>query len=107
MYYAEAIAWAERNGIVNGVSETEFAPDRAIAREELAAILYRYAAYKGYDATGQRRPERPLHGRGDHQPLRGGRHAVGQGAEDDHPGRDHHHRWRPRAAPSAPRWPPC
>ena len=51
MYYAEAIAWAERNGIVNGVSETEFAPDRAIAREELAAILYRYAAYKGYDVT--------------------------------------------------------
>ena len=34
-----------------GVSESEFAPDRAITREELAAILYRYAAYKGYDVT--------------------------------------------------------
>ena len=42
-----------RNGIVNGVSETEFAPDRAITREEMAAILYRYAEYKGYDTTGR------------------------------------------------------
>ena len=51
MYYADAIAWAKDNGIVNGVSDTEFQPDRAITREELAAILYRYAAYKGYDVT--------------------------------------------------------
>ena len=53
MYYAAAVAWAEESGIVNGVSESEFAPDRAITREELAAILYRYAAYKGYDVTAR------------------------------------------------------
>ena len=52
MYYAEAIAWAKENGIVNGVDATQFQPDRAITREELAAILYRYAEYKGYDTTG-------------------------------------------------------
>ena len=53
MYYAPAVAWAEESGIVTGVSESEFAPDRAITREELAAILYRYAAYKGYDVTAR------------------------------------------------------
>ena len=53
MYYAEAIAWAKENGIVNGVDATQFQPDRAITREELAAILYRYAEYKGYDTTGR------------------------------------------------------
>ena len=53
MYYAEAIAWAKENGIVNGVDAIQFQPDRAITREELAAILYRYAEYKGYDTTGR------------------------------------------------------
>ena len=53
MYYADAIAWAEQNGIVTGVSETEYQPERAITREEMAAILYRYAGYKGYDTTGR------------------------------------------------------
>ena len=50
-YYADAVAWAAANGIVNGVSETSFAPDDSITREQLAAILYRYASYKGYDVT--------------------------------------------------------
>ena len=50
-YYADAVAWAAENGIVNGVSETSFAPDDSITREQLAAILYRYASYKDYDVT--------------------------------------------------------
>lgn len=52
MYYADAVGWAAANGIVNGVSETRFAPDDPIIREQLAAILYRYAQFKGYDVTG-------------------------------------------------------
>ena len=51
MYYADAVDWAAANGIVNGVSETAFAPDDPITREQMAAILYRYAQFKGYDVT--------------------------------------------------------
>ena len=50
-YYADAVAWAEANDIVNGVSETAFAPDEPITREQMAAILYRYASYRGCDVT--------------------------------------------------------
>lgn len=50
-YYADAVAWAAENGIVNGIRETAFAPDQVITREQLAAILYRYAQYKDYDVT--------------------------------------------------------
>ena len=50
-YYADAVGWAAANGIVNGVSETAFAPDDRITREQMAAILYRYAQFKGYDVT--------------------------------------------------------
>ncbi len=50
-WYAGAVAWAAVNGIVNGVSGTTFAPDADVTREQLAAILYRYAAYKGYGVT--------------------------------------------------------
>ena len=46
-YYAKAVAWANANGIVAGISATEFAPDRAITREQFAAIVYRYAKFKG------------------------------------------------------------
>lgn len=42
-YYATAIEWARSQGIVNGYSETEFLPERAVSREELAAMLQRYA----------------------------------------------------------------
>nr|QGT51024.1 hypothetical protein Firmicute1046_1000 [uncultured Firmicutes bacterium] len=48
-YYANAIAWAAENGIVEGFDSTTFAPDNNITREQFAAILYRYAAYKGYN----------------------------------------------------------
>lgn len=45
-YYEKAVVWANGKGIVSGVSETEFDPDSNITREQLAAILYRYAVYK-------------------------------------------------------------
>lgn len=50
-YYANAVAWAAANGVVTGVSETSFAPNDAITREQLAAILYRYAELKGYNVS--------------------------------------------------------
>ena len=50
-WYAEAVRWAAGEGVVNGVSETEFAPKAAVTREQLAAILHRYAQHKGYDVS--------------------------------------------------------
>lgn len=51
MYYANATIWAQQNGIVNGVTENDFAPDSNITREQIAAIMFRYAKYKGYDVS--------------------------------------------------------
>ena len=48
-WYFDAVAWAAKSGIVSGVSETEFAPDDGITREQMATIIYRYAKMKGYD----------------------------------------------------------
>lgn len=50
-WYADAVAWAAEQGIVNGVSDTAFAPETAITREQMAAILYRYVQLKGYDVS--------------------------------------------------------
>lgn len=50
-YYDKAVAWASKNGIVYGVTETEFAPDADITREQMAAMLFRYAKYKGMDVS--------------------------------------------------------
>ena len=50
-YYAEAVRWAASEGIVKGYSETEFAPDKLISREEMAAVINRYADYKGISGT--------------------------------------------------------
>ena len=50
-YYEKAISWAKENGIVNGYSETNFAPDAFVTREQLATIIYRYATSKGYDVS--------------------------------------------------------
>ena len=50
-YYAEAVRWAASAGIVKGYSETVFAPDDNITREQIAAIMHRYAQYKGYDVS--------------------------------------------------------
>lgn len=45
MYYTDAVIWAAENGIVNGYGNGVFAPDEPITREQLAAVLYRYADY--------------------------------------------------------------
>ena len=50
-WYHDAVVWASENGIVEGIDATTFAPDKAITREQMAAILYRYAQYKGYDVS--------------------------------------------------------
>ena len=50
-YYGNAVSWAKQNGIVKGVSETEFAPNDNITREQIAAVMHRYAEYKGYDVS--------------------------------------------------------
>ena len=47
-YYARAVQWAYANGIVKGVSDTEFQPSREIRRQEIALMAYRYAAYTGH-----------------------------------------------------------
>ena len=51
-WYADAVGWAVSEGIVNGVSGTEYAPNANITREQLATMLCRYAEYKGCDVSG-------------------------------------------------------
>ena len=53
MWYAEAVNWAAANGLVNGYGNSTFGPEDSITREQMAAILYRYAQFKGYDDTVQ------------------------------------------------------
>ena len=50
-WYSTAVAWASENGIVNGVSENEFAPNDNLTREQMAAIIYRYIKFKGKDVS--------------------------------------------------------
>ena len=52
-WYSNAIAWASANGIVEGLSGNRFAPNAPIAREQLAAILFRYAKACGYDVSAR------------------------------------------------------
>ena len=51
-YYTEAIRWAADAGIIKGVSETKFAPEEPLERQQAAVILYRYAGYKGWHTEG-------------------------------------------------------
>lgn len=51
-WYTDAIAWASANGIVDGYGNGKFGPDDPVTREQMAAILYHYADYKGYDVSG-------------------------------------------------------
>ncbi len=51
-WYAKAVAWAAENGIVNGVSDTQFAPNSPLTREQMCTMLYRYAQTKGFGFTG-------------------------------------------------------
>lgn len=48
MWYTDAVCWASGEGIVNGVSEDMFAPDAVLTREQMAAVLYRYAGFRGF-----------------------------------------------------------
>ncbi|MDE7218969.1 MAG: S-layer homology domain-containing protein [Oscillospiraceae bacterium] len=50
-YYANAVAWAAANGIVNGYEDGSFRPEDAITREQMAAFLFRYARYLGQDVS--------------------------------------------------------
>ncbi|HIU71770.1 MAG TPA: S-layer homology domain-containing protein, partial [Candidatus Galloscillospira excrementipullorum] len=50
-WYEKAVAWASQNGIVNGYGDDLFGPNDAITREQMAAILFRYAQYKGLEAV--------------------------------------------------------
>ena len=50
-YYLDAVCWAQLNGIINGTTDTTFAPNDNITREQIAAIMHRYAQYKGYDVS--------------------------------------------------------
>ena len=51
-WYSDAVAWAAANGIVNGITSTEFAPDSDLSREQMALIIYRFAKMQGFDVAG-------------------------------------------------------
>lgn len=51
-YYSTAVAWAAKNGIVDGYSSTVFGVNDPVTREQFATILYRYAKYMGYSTVG-------------------------------------------------------
>lgn len=53
IWYADAVAWASENGIVNGVGKGRFDPDGDVTREQIATILRRYAQFKGIDTSKQ------------------------------------------------------
>ena len=50
-WYVSSVAWASRNGVVNGYDDGRFGPDDPITREQLAAILYRFASLRGLDVS--------------------------------------------------------
>ena len=52
-WYATAVNWAANVGVVNGYEDNTFQPNTAITREQLAAILMNYAAYKGEDVSAR------------------------------------------------------
>lgn len=51
LWYTDAVAWAAANEIVNGYGNNTFRPNVSISREQMAAILWRYAKYKQYDVS--------------------------------------------------------
>lgn len=50
-WYEDAVCWAAENGIVSGTGKGKFSPDRPITREQMAAMLFRFAAFCGQDVT--------------------------------------------------------
>lgn len=55
IWYYDAVIWACENGITNGVSATEFEPEEPLTREQFVTFLYRYAKYKGYDVSTEKK----------------------------------------------------
>ncbi len=49
--YVQSIAWAKENGIANGYTDTSFAPNQSISRQQFLTILYRYAGFMKYDVS--------------------------------------------------------
>ncbi len=52
-WYTPAVNWAYEKGIIDGYSKTKFAPDGKLTREQIAAIMYRYAKFKGADVSSR------------------------------------------------------
>ncbi len=52
-YYGTAVAWTRANGLVKGYEDGTFRPDQPITRQELVAMLYRYAAFRGKDVSAR------------------------------------------------------
>ncbi len=52
-YCEKAASWASENGIVNGVGKGKFDPNGGVTREQIAAMLMRYAGYRGADVSGR------------------------------------------------------
>ena len=50
-WFSDAVAWASNNGIVTGTSKTAFSPNKEITREQMAAIIYRFAKYRDADLS--------------------------------------------------------
>jgi hypothetical protein len=50
-WYTDAVIWAYANGVVMGMGDETFAPNQLITREQMAAMLYRYAQYDDYDTS--------------------------------------------------------
>lgn len=51
MYYAPSVKWASDNNIISGYEGEQFKPDELITREQIVAIMYRFAVYAGLDTT--------------------------------------------------------
>ena len=52
-WYSDAVNWAVANGIASGYSTSKFGPNDTITREQMAATIYKYGVYKGYDMSGK------------------------------------------------------
>lgn len=57
VWYYDMVTWAQQNGIMDGSGDGRFGAGEPLTREELVAILYRYAKMKGYDVTGTEKPD--------------------------------------------------
>ena len=52
-YYSDAVAWAAENGIVTGITDTLFAPNQPVTREQLVTMIGRYAEKKGIEIVAK------------------------------------------------------